>query len=626
MALLTFVTGHPEDDYVRVGHNSPPTINNDAVWSLTLGAGITTDISVTLSWDNTGPDPDTGWSAKYEYAFALSTNGSDQRTAHLENSSERLVVKHLDKVKKELSGTRGTTTILFTNLNLSAGTYYVRANFQGDTYRTMKAFQKAGNTYTPTTLAASAISAVTSSVPADGSTQGTVSIQRYYASYTHDVTITLGSRSQTFTNVGTSLTFTIPSAWQDQITSATSRTATVSVQTKNGSTNIGSPVTASFTVTVPDAAKPTVSITSVSPTGDNATVNGWGVYVQGLSKAAIVVAATAAAGSTISAYSYKVGNLAASSSSSNSYTSEVITQTGNVTITVTVTDSRGRSATATTTITVYAYAKPAISAATVYRCLQDGTIDTNGTYGKGRMVFSFSDVNGNNSLTLSRIRWNNGSTWTNVTTSAVSNTYYTFGGGAISISSSYTVQFTITDAVGNSVTVSRTIQVAAVPFNIKPNGLGMGIGKYAETDDTLEIAWKADFKGDVVGVSQAGTWTYFIESGQSTSNWGDYEAGVTPAVKRWGPFVHLSGAVTPKSITTLNANTPVQIGSIPAAFAPSRQQRFLCQASGTAIFCLTVSAAGSVFISRYRDIGNANGQYTDAEPGNWFPFSVSWLI
>ncbi len=140
MATLTYVTGRDAaTNYVRVGHNSSAT-NADAVWSFALsqtGASKITSVTFTLKWNNSSAG--TGWSGNFTYVFAVSTSGSSGTTAASGSVLGRKTVA--------LSGSSGTATVTISGLSLSPGTkYYLRANFNGSTKSTMKAFQKASNT------------------------------------------------------------------------------------------------------------------------------------------------------------------------------------------------------------------------------------------------------------------------------------------------------------------------------------------------------------------------------------------------------------------------------------------------------------------------------------------------
>ncbi len=140
MASLSYVTGiDAASEYVRVGHNSS-AYNNDAVWSFTPTENIS-KVTITLKWDNEAAN--TGWSGAYTYVFALSTSNASGRTAASGS--------HLKKVTKSLSGADGSVTLSFEGLSLTKGTtYYLRANQNGTTYSSMKAFKKSGNTVTTT--------------------------------------------------------------------------------------------------------------------------------------------------------------------------------------------------------------------------------------------------------------------------------------------------------------------------------------------------------------------------------------------------------------------------------------------------------------------------------------------
>lgn len=136
MADLKYVTGVTEkSEYVRVGHNSS-ILNNDAVWSFATPYQ-TKEASFTLSWDNNGAG--TGWRSEDTYVFAVSTSGAAGRTAQSGT--------HLGKATVVLSGVTGTATVKVSGLSLAANTtYYLRANQNGTTYESMKAFMQDGNT------------------------------------------------------------------------------------------------------------------------------------------------------------------------------------------------------------------------------------------------------------------------------------------------------------------------------------------------------------------------------------------------------------------------------------------------------------------------------------------------
>ena len=128
---LTYKSGTGAGNgYTRVGHNSSIQ-NPDSVWSFTLTSSVAS-LSFDLSWNNTKAG--TGWSGNYTYAFAISNDGASGK--QLAKGSTNVA-----KVTKALSGSSGTTSIDFT-VALAPGTYYLRANLNGTTLSTMKAFSK----------------------------------------------------------------------------------------------------------------------------------------------------------------------------------------------------------------------------------------------------------------------------------------------------------------------------------------------------------------------------------------------------------------------------------------------------------------------------------------------------
>lgn len=331
--------------------------------------------------------------------------------------------------------------------------------------------------YAVWTPANSAIASVTSSVPMDGSTQGTLTITRYNSSYVHSVTIALSSSlKQEFTNVGTSLSFTLPASWIAGVPNATSATVTVTVRTMNGSAQIGNAATATLTATVPASIVPSISSVTESFVNDNATVNGWGILLQGYSKIQLTATATAGSGASISSYEFSGLGLSYTGTS-NEATSNVLSESGSKTWTVRVTDSRGRTATQTVTFTVYEYVTPSISSFAAERSDSTGQRDdVNGDYLHSKMIYAFSSANGNNSVTAEiSYKAHSASSWTVGQSAVVSDTWYTFGGGNIDIDKNFDVRATLTDAIGQTVTYIVEVQsVVGYSFGLKNDRVRFG--------------------------------------------------------------------------------------------------------------------------------------------------------
>ena len=303
-------------------------------------------------------------------------------------------------------------------------------------------------TYTPYN---SKIKTKPTTLPIDGETAGTVTIERYNSAYTHKLQVKLGSATQTFTDVGTTQTFTLPSSWLAQIPNATSGSATLTLWTYDAAGNqVGTTDVATFSATVPASIVPSVTA-SAEIVNSNPTVSGWRILLQSFSQIKMTAAGTAGTGATIASYAFSGAGMA-QTGAANVCTGGVIQSSGTLTATVKLTDSRGRQATASIDVTVYPYATPSISDVALFRCTQDGTRDdVGGTYLSISGLYGCASANGNNSKTvLIRYQQNGASAWTTGVANAQSSTVYVFGNGEIDITKSYHVQIVNTDALGLS--------------------------------------------------------------------------------------------------------------------------------------------------------------------------------
>lgn len=328
-----------------------------------------------------------------------------------------------------------------------------------------------------------------------GSTSITVTITRASSSFTHKVYYKFGSNTTTVSSsAGTSASFTPAIGLSSQIPNSTSGTATVYVETYSGSTKIG---TASKTMTfkVPSSVKPTISTFTATVVADGAATS-YG-YVQNKSKCQLKINSPSGSyGSTIK--SYKItGN--GGTWVTQSATTGKLTNSGSIKFTATVTDSRGRTSDAkTVTISVQAYSTPSISAFSAARCNSSGTSSSSGTYAKVSATYSYTSLGGKNTVS-SKIEYAKSGTtsWTNAGT-VKSGSSATIGGGAISTENSYQIRLTISDKFTST---SKTVYINPqfVLLNFKEGGKGMGIGKYASTNNRLEIGMRTDIYATTYG-------------------------------------------------------------------------------------------------------------------------------
>ena len=269
---------------------------------------------------------------------------------------------------------------------------------------------------------------------------------------------------------------------------STKGTATVTLETLDGSTSLGS-TNYTFTANVPTSVVPVIGTLSLTRgnNGASTAAYNWGLYIQGKTKVTVTIGnISGLEGATIKSYSI-TNNKGYAASSASSYTTGALTATGDTIFYAKVTDSRGRTSAQkqSSTIYVYAYSAPAITGTDVYRCDSNGNRkDTDGKYAQIKVNYTYSSVNNKNSLSTRSILINN------VTTSNIeSGTYYKVGNDQLLTTSTYTATVTLTDAVGSTTTYNITVPSASYIFHIKNGGTALGIGQAAGNDNTLGIKW-----------------------------------------------------------------------------------------------------------------------------------------
>lgn len=399
---------------------------------------------------------------KYTFSFTAALSGSQTKTIF----TQPVTIAH------NADGTKTCAFSATAGINVTlGGTYYGNVT-------------ASGNGVFNTIARASSISSVTGSVSVTGSNAVTVAIDRKSSSFIHTVVFSFGSHSKTTTGVGTSTSYTIPQSWLTAIPSATSGTAKVTVTTYSGSTQIGSAVSKTFTLTVPASVVPTIS--GVAITEATAGINAqFGGYVQSKSKAKVTITAAGVYGSTIK--SYKT-TLDGKSYSGSVPTTGTLNTSGNRIVTITVTDSRGRTASTTRTVTVIAYAAPKINTFTANRANGLGAADDNGTMALAKIKFSVSAVNSKNSKSyVVEYRQKGTDKWTQAETGSV----YAYDSSMLLNSNldtdaSYDLRLSVTDFFSTT-TATTEIATAFTLVDFNASGKGLAFGKVSEAENGMEI-------------------------------------------------------------------------------------------------------------------------------------------
>ena len=442
--------------------------------SWTLSSQDISNNTSTIAWTLKGSGSGSGWvmSGGFKAVINGTTVYSTSTDNHIQLYNGTVVASGSLKISHNADGTKSF------KLSCEAGVYSYAVNVSASGTHTLNTIPRA-----------SSVSAT--SVNMGSAT--TISISRASSSFTHTLTYSFGSATGTITTktTSTSVSWTPALALASQIPSTTSGTCTITCDTYNGSTKIGTK-TCTLTLTVPSSVKPTISGLTANRI-DVDVPSTWGIYVQSKSKATLTINGAAGSyGSTIKSYSISGGGY---SGTSSTLTTGFLNSSGTITFTATVTDSRGRtSAAATVSITVVAYSVPSFSSYSSQRCNSSGAISDDGTYIKATVSYNFASCSSKNAVTRSTYyRVAGTSTWTNASASFNSGTAFTFGGGKISTETSYEVRYELTDAF-TTISITDIVSTASVVMDFKSGGKGVAIGKVSETDNCFEVSEKWDVK------------------------------------------------------------------------------------------------------------------------------------
>lgn len=319
----------------------------------------------------------------------------------------------------------------------------------------------------------------------------TISTNRKSSAFTHTVKWSWAGKSGTIaSNVGASCTWTPSIAtFAPYLTNAGSATCTITCDTYNGGTKIGTKTT-SFTLSIPSSVTPSVSAVTVTDTeGYQAKYGG---LVSGKSHITIKVTGAGVYGSTIKSYGKKYNKNSEQSNTTGLFT-DAPQAVGSIPIVGSVTDSRGRKASKSITVTVLAYDAPSLSGTTAARTPNDESSTVRVTV-KG----STTNLGGKNTNTATvkiERRQQGTSAWTQVNSADRGVTWnYTLDIGGLSSDSVWEIRVTATDQLGTVTQTILTVSTASPIIDLKANGKGMGVGVVSTIDDTMQVGWEVEFQ------------------------------------------------------------------------------------------------------------------------------------
>ena len=300
--------------------------------------------------------------------------------------------------------------------------------------------------------------------------------------------------------------YVIPMDAACQIPNSYTGTMTVTLYTYSDAAatkQVGIADSETFSILVPTSTKPTVSM-GLSPVHSLDTEFD-GIYIQGLTKVKATLEAEGQCDATIRYYDMTVEGK--TYGSDTDYTSEYLSGYGMVHVVGHAVDSRSYGGYTDEYINVIPYTRPKVQNVSVERCDEDGNLMDSGTFLKISAKRAYShvladDVQKNFCCIRYRYKTREASSWSDwvdileaedlstdeVTTDALL--------GTVLVTATYLVQVQAVDTIGMESTVTITVPTDRVFMHRTPNS--MGLGKYCEGENLLDVAWNVHFHGDVL--------------------------------------------------------------------------------------------------------------------------------
>ena len=492
-----------------------------------------------------------------------------------------------------------TKTILDTTLTVSHkadGTGSIKVRTWMDTEISAGVITQTKTLTLDTIPRASAVSA-----PSTG-TLGTalaITIDRKSTSFTDKLYYKVGSKDAVLitSNAGDSYSWTPPILLASNAPNSTKLAVTLITNTYNGSTYVGRSE-CTVTLAIPASEVPSLTVAVSDPT--NVKTNYGGYFVQLRSKIKVTITGTGIQGSTIKAYSIKVGRTQGTgtiyTANAKTGTTNFLQFAGSAWVTCTVTDSRGRTATKSIEYTVKPYSVPTISSISATRCTQNGAANRTGEYGKVTFSAAITALSSKNTAAYKvQYREYGAETWTTAATPAAGN----YNPKDISTifpadtNKRYTVRVVATDAFSTSNSSMRDIAASFVLQHLAKSKSSLGIGRLCDDDKTkafqvgLDAYFdksiyadrfvymggykKSDTEKDIYfqttdGAANPHNTAIYGGNGESAAAWGVYDAQNKRSVIRYDD----------------EAGTLRLLGFTPAGITVSASGSYLKNFSGTA--------------------------------------------
>lgn len=324
-----------------------------------------------------------------------------------------------------------------------------------------------------------------------GNTQ-TITTNRAVSSFTHRIVISMGNYSQTYTDVGASVQWTADTATMMPYMDTWQQTVTITCTTYNGSTQIGSTQTTTFTLQMDTTVyKPVVGTVALSDTNaTTASLESSGTFIKGYSSLqAVIPLSVASTDYNCALYRATVTYNGQTSTYNLSGTSQSITFTASVVtgeLVIKAMDNRGYEVTKTVNLTLVDYQPLSVISVSYVRVNANDAETETGEYVRYTIVanaFLGSFGQATNQITVkskskaaSASSYGTQVTEKTVTTSGSGNAQTTITGvtvGTYSPSSQFDIIFELVDALSNT---------EALPLRVHE-----GVPVYAWGEDYFDI-------------------------------------------------------------------------------------------------------------------------------------------
>lgn len=318
-----------------------------------------------------------------------------------------------------------------------------------------------------------------------------VKIFRQSSSFTHTLKYSFGSKNGTIASKISWVDheWTIPADFATETPNTTSGWGTITCETYNGNTLIGTS-SVKFYANVPSNASynPTITVPSLSEANTAVTSAVGAYYIQGKSKIKMTATGGTKYGATIKSivFTVKVTNHSGSISGSTATAYSSPIESGTHSVKVTITDSRGRQNSATSSFNVTAYTAPRITSFNAFRT------DSSSAIIQALGTASMTAIGTANTVTLKlSTSLKSKNIWTNIititATSGASLTTATRNIANMDITNAYDVKLEVLDELTPVASV-QIISVGTAIFPMSWGKTGVGVGTvFNPTGNALQV-------------------------------------------------------------------------------------------------------------------------------------------